>query len=207
MDYEKLKEEIKEIAAIAADVPEPFRDKCFEILLNNLIGKPAPVPLGKPAAATLEDQPSGSSSGDGGVAANPADGTTLPKPSQIRVFMTKTGTTEDELKKVVMFDDGKIHFIREPDSAKIAQGQIEWALLLALKNAFERNEFTADPEDVRSICQEKGFYDNNNFSANFKKPKNAELFRGAMEGQGEAQALTSEGHTALARVIKTLAGA
>lgn len=196
MDYQKLKEEIKEIAAIAAEVPEPFKQKCFELLLTNLIGGEPRAPEEKRKV----DQPQlpADSTGDGG---------TLPKPSQIRVFMTKTGVTEDLLKKVVMFEDSEIHFIREPSPSKVAQGQIEWALLLALKNAFEKNEFTVDPEAVRSVCQEKGFYDAANFAKNFKIPKNAELFRSALEPQGEAQPLSNDGHAALARVIKSLAGA
>jgi hypothetical protein len=34
MDYRQLKADVKEIAEIAASVPEQFRDKCFEILLS-----------------------------------------------------------------------------------------------------------------------------------------------------------------------------
>jgi len=37
MDYAQLKDSIKEIAEIAASVPEQFRDKCFELLLTNLL--------------------------------------------------------------------------------------------------------------------------------------------------------------------------
>jgi len=37
MIYEKLKEEIKEIGKISATVPEAFRNKCFEVLLNHLL--------------------------------------------------------------------------------------------------------------------------------------------------------------------------
>src|SRR5688572_19823960 len=108
VDYQKLKDEIKEIAAIAAEVPDPFKEKCFELLLTNLIG-------GQPRAAedkqkAVQPAPAGDSTGDGG---------TLPKPSQIRVFMTKTGMTDDLLKKVVMFEDEQIHFIREPSPAKV----------------------------------------------------------------------------------------
>ncbi len=196
MDYQKLKDEIKEIAAIAAEVPDPFREKCFELLLTNLIAVERRPAEGR--SKDIQSPPPADSTGDGG---------TLPKPSQIRVFMTKTGVTDDQLKKVVMFEDAQIRFIREPSPAKVAQGQIEWALLLALKNAFEKNEFTVDPEAVRSVCQEKGFYDAANFAKNFKIPKNAELFRSALEPQGEAQPLSNDGHIALARVIKSLGGA
>jgi hypothetical protein len=44
LDYEKLKEEIKQIDAIAGDVPERFRDKCFDVLLGKLIGQPSSLP-------------------------------------------------------------------------------------------------------------------------------------------------------------------
>jgi hypothetical protein len=37
MDYAQLKDSVKEIAEIAASVPEQFRDKCFELLLTNLL--------------------------------------------------------------------------------------------------------------------------------------------------------------------------
>ena len=37
MSYEKLKKDIIEISDIASSVPEAFRDKCFEILLNSIL--------------------------------------------------------------------------------------------------------------------------------------------------------------------------
>jgi len=194
VDYQKLKTEIHEIATVAAEVPDPFKEKCFELLLTSLIGGYSPV----------EDQPKDLPTSP--AADSIGDNDNLPKPSQIRVFMSKTGVTDDLLKKVVMFQDEQIHFLREPSSSKIAQGQIEWALLLALKNAFEKNEFIVDPEAVRSVCQEKGFYDRANFASNFKKAKNAELFRSPLEPQGDGQLLSNDGHSALARVIKSLAG-
>ena len=40
MDYQQIKTEVAEIAQIVASVPEPFRDKCFELLLSHLLGAP-----------------------------------------------------------------------------------------------------------------------------------------------------------------------
>ena len=108
---------------------------------------------------------------------------------------------------MVTQEDNEVHFLKEPGGTSIAQGQIAWALLLALKSALETNNFVVDPEDVRSICQDKGFYDKANFSAHFKKQNNAKLFKGQLEAQGEARALTTDGQTALASVIRTLAAA
>lgn len=193
MDYEHIKTEVAEIAKIAASVPEPFRDKCFELLLSRLLGAAEPGSGEKFLDATQHD-----SHDDDGKSP-------LPIQSQLRVFMNKTGVTRQELEAVVMFEEAEAHFIREPTPKNVAAGQIEWALLLALKSAVEHNKLETDPEDVRSICQDKGFYDKSNFSAIFKKATNAALFRQALEGQGEPQPLSTEGQAALAKLIKALA--
>lgn len=38
MNYDNLKDEIKSIAEIADGVPEKFRERCFELLLQHLLG-------------------------------------------------------------------------------------------------------------------------------------------------------------------------
>jgi hypothetical protein len=73
---------------------------------------------------------------------------TIPMPSQIKIFMQKTGVTTDELQRIVMFEDGEVHFVQEPTTKIIAHGQIEWSLLIALKNAIEQNSFSIDPENA-----------------------------------------------------------
>jgi hypothetical protein len=77
--------------------------------------------------------------------------------------------------------------------------------LLSLKSGILNNSLKVDPEEVRSMVQEKGFYDSANYATNFKKPKYAALFRAALEPQGESQSLSADGETALAELIKSLA--
>lgn len=204
MKFEKLKEEIKAIAEIADSVPEAFKERCFEILLENLL-----TPASPDTKKVAQETP--------GTAAVPAaqpkeadvpaseNGSTIPKPSQIKVFMGKTGVTAADLSKVLMYEDETVHFIQEPQGNKIARGQIEWALLLALKKGVEKNVLEVDPEVARSICQEKGFYDQKNFQANFKSANASKLFMGAMEKQGPAQKLSSDGMTELGKIVKELA--
>jgi hypothetical protein len=201
MRYEDLKEEIKAIAVIADSVPEVFKERCFEVLLQNLIAsgqnveRPAQTPPQKPpTVADAQDAPP--SAGNGG---------SVPTPSQIKVFMQKTGVTAADLAKVVIYDDNSAHFIQEPIGNKIARGQVEWALLLALKKGIEKNVLDVDPEDVRSICQDKGFYDATNFSTNFKGAVTAKLFQGEMKKQGAAQKLSNEGLAELGKIIKEFA--
>jgi hypothetical protein len=192
MDYNKLKDEIKDIAEIAGTVPEPFREKCFELLLSNLLGAAHTQPQGGKDLAEVPTAPP------------PTEPAHLPIPTQLRIFMTRTGIAEDHLGAILMVAEGEVHFIREPRPKKISKGQKDWALLLALRNCILGKTLSVDPEDVRSICQDKGYYDRANFAAVFKRPKVAALFKGPMEAQGKAQQLTKEGEDELAKVILSL---
>lgn len=199
MDYEALKDQVAEIAKIAGSVPERFQERCFEILLNALVagaGK-APPPITAGAGGAGAGKPD-VSPGDG-------DSDQVPTPSQMRVFMQRTSVTADELAKVVAFLDSEVHFIREPSPNQVTTGQMEWALLLALKNGIETNSLAADPEAIRSMCQEKGYYDAGNFAAIFKRSAYAKWFKKPLESQGEPQPLTADGQQALGKLIKRLA--
>jgi hypothetical protein len=187
MEYAKLKQEIKEIAEIAAGVPDLFKQKCFEILLTHLVSQES-----KEKKKEDKDTSSDKLKGE------------LPITTQLRVFMQKTRITEEELRQVVMFADNDVHFIKEPSPSKIADGQIEWSLLLALKNCILNNAMSVDPESVRSVCQEKGCYDSPNFAAIFKCPKYKKFFKELMEPQGEVQTLSKEGQDELASLIRKL---
>jgi hypothetical protein len=191
LDYEKLKIEIKAIAEIANGVPQAFQERCFEVLLQHLLA----------GGGSPRDDPPPDEENNGG---GPGGSATIPQPSQVKVFLNKTKLSMDDLAKVVMWEDQQVHFLKEPTTNKIARGQIEWSLLLGLKSGIESNSFSVDPESVRSICQEKGFYDAANFSKNFKSAKNAALFQGEMDSQGESQRLSSDGQEALAKLIKSL---
>jgi hypothetical protein len=198
MRYEELKEEIKVIAEIADSVPQAFKERCFEVLLQNLLASTpgtaavAVPPVQQPPANTNDVKPPVGVNG------------TIPTPSQIKVLMQKTGLTQDDLSAVLMYEDQSVLFVHEPKTTKVARGQVEWALLLALKNGIESNVLSVDPERIRSVCQEKGFYDKANFIKNFKGATTAGYFAGAMEAQGEAQKLTTEGMKELAKVVKDL---
>ncbi|MEE9250347.1 MAG: hypothetical protein V3U93_04390 [Alphaproteobacteria bacterium] len=200
MDYSKLKNEIMEIASIATGVPEPFRAKCFEILLTHLL---APTSQKRGPATPQTPQ-------EGKVLEN--DGTKPPLtasislPASIRAFMKKTGITDDELAKAVYYEDEDFHFLIEPSSKTVSRGQVEWALLLTLRNGIVSNNFAVDPEDVRSMCQEKGYYDPTNFWKAFKSTKNKVFFSGELKAHGDGRKLTAAGQDELAKVLRDLVG-
>lgn len=201
MDYGKLKKEIKEIVDVASSVPEAFRERCFEILLETLLsegkGDRSSVETRKKEIKPEEDtQDHGKPAGE-----------SIPTPAKVRVFMQRTGVTEQELQSLFLYEDGELHFIKEPAANAVATGQVEWALLIALKNGILRNELSCDAESARSICQEKGYYDKKNFATIFKRPANAKLFNAPLEVQGDAQSLSSDGQLALGKLVKSLVGA
>lgn len=90
MDYEELKKEIKVIAEIASTVPEVFRQKCFEILLQNLLGSEKLVRRRAGNDQPREDK-----------ADIPKPGK-LPTPAQIRVLMSRTGVTQEDLESIFL---------------------------------------------------------------------------------------------------------
>lgn len=188
MDYKQLKREIKEIADIAASVPESLREKCFEVMLNHLL------------AGQREEEKE-----EEGTGRRRGERVGIELPSHVRAFMRRNDITLEQIESIVMLEGDDLHFIKEPTTKKVAKGQSDWALLIALKNGILKDSLKADPEEVRSIVQEKGLYDAANFAANFKKKKHAGLFRSPLEPQGTPQALSRAGETELANLIKQLA--
>jgi hypothetical protein len=196
MDYGSLSEEIKQITEIAESVPERYKEKCFEILLQRLLSEK------KSPSQALEIF------SQGHPESIPSQDAKIPITTQIRLFMTKTGITEEELNSILFYDSNndEVHFLKEPNPPAIAQGQIDWALLLALQKGVLSNELSVDAENVRAICQVKGFYDGANFASIFKKPKYASLFKAPITQKAGPQTLSDKGLTALATLIRKLAG-
>ncbi len=134
----------------------------------------------------------------------PNDPHSMELPSHVKAFMRRRDISQEQIDALVMLDGDDLHFIKEPSHNEASRGQSEWALLLALKNGILSNTLKADPEEVRSQVQDKGFYDLRNFYTNFKKAKYAAYFKEALEPQGSAQALSQDGEKALAELIRTL---
>lgn len=190
-----------EIVEIAQTVPEPFRERCFDVLLNALLNESNAKPpqrITPPDPNTLAAVPE--------PPTPPAAGMTtgeLPLKGQMHLFMKRTGISEETLSKVVSYVDGEIHFIHDPKPANLAAGQIEWSLLSALKNAIENNVFSLDGDQIKQICDEKGFLDAKNFWAIFRR--NDKLFAKALTSADPRQVLSGDGQAELAKLIESLA--
>lgn len=195
MDYENLKIQMKEIVEITAGVPDNLKEKCFEILLDRLILSNLGQVGGSGNLVTQHRDETNTHAGE----ARRFSG-------HLQAFMRETSITREDIDKVLFIDGEKVHFISEPGTMRKTQGVIQWALLVALENTFtsEKGELRVDPEKLRSICQEKGYYDPPNFAKTLKTKNNDPLFGGTLEPQGDPRMLTSKGREMLGELIREL---
>lgn len=193
--YEQLKDQLEEITRLADAVPERYRDKVFELLLTKLMADET-VPPRSP-----KPPPSDSSQTDGPP---PGDAGPFTIPAKLRAIMRRHEVSEAQLRSVVMLEEGQVHFVKEPSNVTNATGQIHWSFLLALQSALTGGELVVDPEAVRSVCQEKGFYDKANFAAVFKRGKNSTYYQSVPVPQGSSVRLSPKGEEELAALIKAL---
>ena len=213
-DLDSIKEQVKEISRIASAVPEEFRQKCFELLMTHLLSggstmsSPVPAPASAPVSVPVSmPLPVASSppaysmpvSMGGGYSGGP------PMTAMLSAFVKKAGMSIEQFSRVVGYLAGNVVFFREPAAARAGQAQIEWALLLALRNAIVKGSFLVDAEEVRLVCQEKGVFDRRSFFTNFRRF--AHYFRASPEPGGKPQPLSSKGIAALGLLVRDLSEA
>jgi hypothetical protein len=193
MDFASLKKQIREIADVVALVPDRFQDRCFDALLTALLRD-----LDRNGPTTeLRD--------DATPPDTPAGETSLPLRGQMVVFMQRTKLESAQLSSVVSYVDGEVHFLREPSPTTTAKGQMQWALLYALKNAIENNSFSLDASEFTEILDDKGFYDRKNYWAIFERNGGA-VFQKAPSKDQPKQTLSVDGQNQLAELVRALAG-
>lgn len=196
--YEELKAELKSIVELVESLPEKYQERSFDLLLSHLLSDRSKVKLGKGAGdiTPLPAPPSPPSDDES------RDNGDFVIPAKVRTLLRRYSVEEAQLRALVMMEGQEVHFVHEPRNVKVATGQIQWSLLLALQSALQGRDFLVDPEAVRSICQDKGFYDPKNFSNAFRN--NQTLFQRLPQPQGESVRLSSEGEEGLAALIRSL---
>jgi hypothetical protein len=190
--YERLKSELSQIVDLVESLPEQYRERSFELLVSRLLSDIGP----EEGHEERHDEPTKEPEVDRSKK--------LSLPAKVRTFMSRHSITEDQLKTLLLIENGEVHFIREPEGTRVATGQIQWSLLLALRAALLGGDLAVDPEAVRSVTIDKGLYDKSNFAGNFRKTGNAALFQQIPEPQGPVVKLSSAGEKKLADLITSL---
>jgi hypothetical protein len=208
--YSLVKEEIKDIISIVKECPESLQEKCFEILLNNLLKETC---FDSKKSEPVKDIKNEEYTDNGQVITNyNEDKNTGECEIELKDFHVKTrkfiessGITCTDLNSIYYKDGSKIiPLYEELGTNKMAESQMRIALLTAFENSIENDgEMFFDGEIVRKRCQDLKCYDGANFAANFKK--NSSLFDDLEKYEkGKDIRLSIEGKKELAKVILIL---
>ncbi len=176
-----LKKEIKEIAQIAKSCPEEFRQKCFEILLNDALARAG---FGEDGGKERkQDAPSG-----GG--------------KQFQSFVKENSVSQNALSNVFDFtsDEGFIQVSDFKQKAKSKQ-QIVIGLLVGVKSLRSTGIATVDDAVLRQLCETHHVLDRPNFVRYMKN--NRKYFNPIAAGGWK---LTPDGLKKAAGVINALGG-
>lgn len=200
-----LKDKVKEIAEIAASVPENLQVSCFEILLRDYLESLSPPPIKEStpptkAAAGILNQDNGVSE----VTKGQADLTMADLHLKARKFMERYSVTIAEANNLFYKEGTAIKpLYEEVKTTRMAEAQIRVTLLQALRGAFTDGEFIANVESVRSECRDRKMLDTTNFAANYKN--NSSLFDfEKFDRETKTLRLSEDGRKELAQLVKEL---
>ena len=205
-----LRDKVKELAEIAALVPENLQATCFEILLRDYLvslssgGAP---PTNRKAALEQALPVSGTEDSEKGfeeAAKAQADVTLADLHVKARKFLEKYGVSISEVNNLFYKEGTAIKPLYEDlKTTRMAESQIRITLLQALLSALSDGDFTAQVDNVRAECRDHKALDANNFAANYKN--NDSLFDfDKYDKDTKSLRLSENGRKELAQLIKEL---
>lgn len=177
-------DKLKEIASLAESVPEPFRLKCFELLLNHTLEGV------RPSKDTKEHT-------DDGKAKQTRHAEFI-VPVDVKALLNQYSLQDEILQKIFFIDGSEIRPIYKLNIHKKAKAQMAHALLISLENALANGEFKFTVETLRQRCIDQKSYDKPNFLAVLERNKN--LFK-SYDPQKEIH-LSTDGKAELADFLE-----
>jgi hypothetical protein len=186
---EELENKIKEFIDIAEKSPEAYREKIFEVLLNNYLRRTppptavserveTPVPVVAPQKFMI--------------------------PIGVRAVLQQYDVPEEAIQRLFLIEGAEVQRKYKLTTDKKAVAQMQVALLTALENALKPNgKFEFSMDVVKTRCRDDyGAYDVANFKAYFKK--NSKLFK-SLDDEEHVE-LSTDGKAELAEAILAVVG-
>jgi hypothetical protein len=206
----ELRDKIKELAEIAASVPENLQAVCFEVLLRDYLAAVSATGTGakkKSEAKGKDDSEAAAAASAKTVeeaAKDQADVTLADLHVKARKFMEKYSVSISELNNLFYKEGTSVRPLYEDlKTTRMSEAQIRIALLQALRSGLVDGEFAAQVENIRTECRDRKALDVGNFSANFNN--NVSLFDFEKYGKDTKDVRLSEnGRKELAQLIKEL---
>lgn len=164
--FEDAEEHIQRIVKLVDQCPEPFKAKCFELLLQAYVDAsakpPAPPPSPPPPL-----RPEGRERGEGSFAESKLPADVL---SRFRAAARRLGVSDSQLEGLFDFtkDPFVLYAYQIPGSNKADQTR-NVALLLAAKTYLTTGSWQADWKEIKAECVNQNCYDGGNHVTNLKK--------------------------------------
>lgn len=143
--------DILKIQEIALKCKEPFQQKCFEILLLNILQGPSsfaePVRIPSPSGAHVVQNKN-------------------PFSIEYQKFLEHFNLSHEKIANIMDFDTGKI-FTKKFGSS-LSSRQRLLASLIAIRHCATEGNLIIPKEELRQKCEEFSSYDSKNFVTNMK---------------------------------------
>lgn len=183
-------QELGQIVKLCESIPEPYREKCFELLLRNALGGSAVSPE-ETAAIGEATQEASATAGE------------FILPIDVRAFLSQYGLDETMLWHFFIVEGSEIRPIYKLRATKKAKAQSQHALLMSLENALVSGQFEVGIETLRDRCKDQKTYDGANFMKNIKN--NSTIFKEVDDV--EVLLLSPDGKSELADLLEELSSA
>jgi hypothetical protein len=205
-----LRDKVKELAEIAALVPDNLQATCFEVLLRDYLASLSSSGSSsvqkKVDAARVPPAPGteGAEKNFEETAKTQADITLADLHVKARKFLEKHGVSIGQLNNLFYKEGTEINPLYEDlKTTRMSEAQIRVTLLQALRRGLADGEFSAQVENVRVECRDRKALDAANFAANYKN--NTSLFDfEKYDKDTKALRLSESGRKELAQLIKEL---
>ena len=204
-----LKTQVLELAAIAKECPDNLQERCFELLLMDLLATRSGTKTTSTKSSSADNKEE--------FVEDPADALESDDESsgqqdvklsdlhmKARKFLEKQALTISEVNALFYKEDNELKPLYEDlKTTRMAEGQVRIALIQAFRASMKTGEFETNLEAVRAECVTRKCYDQSNFTSNFKK--NASLFDGLEKfDKGTKLRLSEDGRKELAKVLRDL---
>ncbi len=176
-------DELSKIVELANSVPDEYRQKCFEILLEYSLKQT--LAAQNPPVVEKEKN-------------LPGEKSKFILPIDVKAFLRQYGLEESIVSKYFYIEGDEVrHTYKLTDTKKIDK-QTHHALMMCLENAIVNGEFKVNIESLRSRCKEYTDYDKPNFKDNIAD--HADFFK----VEDEIIFLTPDGKSELADLLEQL---
>lgn len=208
--YKELKEEILEIIDITSKCPDNLKEKCFEILLNNLLISDQSNNTKTQLKSINEiDVVHPAETSEAGGNSN-QEVSVSSFHIKIQRLLTSSGINDDILNELYYIENEKLMPLYDSmNSLKMSECQLRLCILTAFENSYNNGngELSFNGEIVRKRCQEMKCYDSPNFATIMKNgSKYFDNWNGKYEKSTE-YTLSSEGKKHLPEILVSLSQA